>query len=371
MAEQELTKESLHQKEVDPKLYYDYEGRFIKQKLERERMQLLPRVIKPAMFSKNGWALGDLRVFERYSVGPLSALTCKFVELGRGEHTDEERQIPAQIAYVIEGSGESVQDGKSHAFGAEDVVLTPPYTTSQLIAGPAGLKAWLPQVRLWHVLGLLWQEQNELQRLPEGVDALKDSAGKLTGYRVPAGVLGLQEDMDVRLAPDKKREEVFAARRSVEEAPAVKTEYDLFLRRLVDDTMSEKEGPRVIRAANKPWEDSRFAKLRFYADRWTKLAGQALDMMAFEIEPQGHSGKHRHLFEELLLVVSGKGHDTQEETRQEWSSGDLICVPPMIAHQHFNDGGQPAKLVSVWSRHLGHELLGGIEHISDASSWMA
>src|SRR5437879_5494855 len=116
MAEQELTKESLYQKEVDPKLYYDYEGRFIKQKLERERMQLLPRVIKPAMFSKNGWALGDLRVFERYSVGPLSSLTCKFIDLDARQHTDEERQIPAQMAYILEGSGESIQDGQAHAF---------------------------------------------------------------------------------------------------------------------------------------------------------------------------------------------------------------------------------------------------------------
>src|SRR5207245_8494492 len=99
MAEQELTKERLTQREVDPKLYYDYEGRFIKQKLERERMQLLPRVVKPAMFSKAGWALGDPRVFERYSLAPLSALTCRFLDLAPDGHTDKQRLVPAQVAY--------------------------------------------------------------------------------------------------------------------------------------------------------------------------------------------------------------------------------------------------------------------------------
>ena len=63
MAEKERVREGLRETEVDPKLYYDYEGRFIKQKLERERMELLPRVVKPPMFAKGGHILGDLRVF--------------------------------------------------------------------------------------------------------------------------------------------------------------------------------------------------------------------------------------------------------------------------------------------------------------------
>ena len=84
-----------------------------------------------------------------------------------------------------------------------------------------------------------------------------------------------------------------------------------------------------------------------------------------------HTGKHRHIFEELLLVVSGKGHDVHEGASYPWEAGDLICIPPMTTHQHFNDGQQPARLLSVWPRQLTHEFLGGIEHISDASSWTA
>src|SRR3990172_6399060 len=131
MAEQERVKERLRQDEMDPKLYYDYEGRFIKQKLERERMDVLPRVVKPAMFAKGGHALGDLRVFERYTVAPLSSMTCSFLEVAVGNQSEKQRTIPSMVVYILEGSGECVQDGKSYAFGAEDVVVIPPYTTHQ------------------------------------------------------------------------------------------------------------------------------------------------------------------------------------------------------------------------------------------------
>ena len=156
MAEKERVREGLRETEVDPKLYYDYEGRFIKQKLERERMELLPRVVKPPMFAKGGHILGDLRVFERFTVAPLSALTSSFVELKAGERSEKVRLIPSMIAYILEGSGASVQDGQSYAFTANDLVVIPPYTTQEFVAdSKSGFRAWLPEVRLWHVLGLL------------------------------------------------------------------------------------------------------------------------------------------------------------------------------------------------------------------------
>jgi quercetin dioxygenase-like cupin family protein len=70
-----------------------------------------------------------------------------------------------------------------------------------------------------------------------------------------------------------------------------------------------------------------------------------------------------------LLVVKGRGYDLHEGTKHRWEDGDLICVPPMIIHQHVNDGKDAAHLVSVWPRQPGHELLGGIEQISNASDW--
>ncbi|HWP57670.1 MAG TPA: cupin domain-containing protein [Candidatus Acidoferrales bacterium] len=369
MAEQERVRERLREEEVDPKLYYDYEGRFIKQKLERERMELLPRVVKPAMFAKGGHALGDLRVFERYTVAPLSALTCSFLEAKPNERTERIRLIPSMIAYVLEGSGECLQDDKSYGFGANDLVVIPPYATQQFVAGPSGFRAWLPQVRLWHVLGLLWQEQFEFKSIPEGTEPIKDASGELVGFRVPRGILGLEEDLEVRKGADGKRETVFRARRAVKKVAEGNTKYDWFLKRLVDENRLEEEGPRVIKGAERPWENTRQGKLKFYISLWTEVAARALDFVAMEIEPQGHTGKHRHIFEEMIYVQEGKGYDVHEETKYPWEAGDIICIPPMTAHQHFNDGSAPARLLSTWPRQLAHEFLGGIEHIGDASSW--
>ena len=86
--------------------YYDYEARFVKQKREQERINILPRVIKPAMFAKGEFALGDMRVFSRYTVAPLSMLTCGFLDLRAGARTEPRRMLPSLIAYIIEGSGE-------------------------------------------------------------------------------------------------------------------------------------------------------------------------------------------------------------------------------------------------------------------------
>ena len=315
---------------------YDYEARFIKQRREHERIGMLPRVIKPRMFAPGEFALGDMRVFGRYTVAPLSALTCGFIELKPNEESAPRRMIPSIVAYIVSGSGKSIQEQNHFGFSAGDVVLIPPYTNYRFVAGDAGLRAWLPQLRLWHGQGLLSRE-------PESADAKTELEEKVT--------------------------RVFESRRRAAPQRAGTTRYDWFLSKLAEENRIEREGPHVIRAADRKWETTRHGKLKFYIDRWTEAPACGSDVMAQEIAPGERSGEHRHIFEELLLVVAGHGHDIHEGATHAWEAGDLICVPPMIAHRHANDGNEVARLVSVWPRQPGHEFLGGIEHIDDASDW--
>src|SRR4029077_11102207 len=134
-----------------------------------------------------------------------------------------------------------------------------------------------------------------------------------------------------------------------------KTIYDWFVSRLVEENEMERTAPRVIRKADVALERTRQGMSRWYVTHWTKVPGQTLDVMTMEIEAGGHTGEHRHVFEELIYVQSGKGHDTQGATEHPWEAGDLICVPPMTAHQHHNDGTETATLVSVWPKQLAHE----------------
>ena len=247
---------------------YDYEARFIKQKREHERIAMLPRVIKPAMFAPGEFALGDARVFGRYTVAPLSALTCGFLVLAAGAASEPRRMIPSVVAYIVAGGGESIQNGKRYDFAAGDVVVIPPYTTYRFAAGSRGFRAWLPQLRLWHGQGLLWRDPGP-----------NDNEGSL------------------------KVAEVFASRRAVKAPADGTTRYDWFLSQLDKENHVEREAPRVIRGADRRWEMTRQGKLRYSIDRWTEVAACGMDVMEQEIAPGAQSGEHRHIFEELLLVV--------------------------------------------------------------------
>ena len=344
MAEKNRERQSSSQTDIASEHYYDYEARFVKQKREQERINILPRVIKPAMFAQGEFALGDMRVFSRYTVAPLSTLTCGFLDLRRGGQTEPRRMIPSLIAYILEGSGESIQERDKFSFAARDVVVIPPYTTYHFVAHPRdGFRAWLPQIRLWHGQGLLWRDPITYGR----------------------------SDTDSEATSDQRVAALFESRRQIRNPMVGKTRYDWFLSRLAEENRVERENPRVIRGADCSWESTRQGRLKFYISRWTDVAARGLDMMTQEIEPGARSGEHRHIFEELLLVVKGRGYDQHEGTQHPWEEGDLICVPPMIAHQHVNDGKEPAQLISVWPRQPGHELLGGIEQIRNASDWRA
>ena len=69
------------------------------------------------------------------------------------------------------------------------------------------------------------------------------------------------------------------------------------------------------------------------------------------LKPGERSGKHRHMWEEVIFVVEGIGYDLHwdlkfdcvdafewdwaaEPKRFEWKRGDFIYVPPFTIHQH-------------------------------------
>ena len=107
-----------------------------------------------------------------------------------------------------------------------------------------------------------------------------------------------------------------------------------------------------------------------------------------QIIPAGsRSGRHRHLAEECLYVLEGRGYDTHQDCdveitdeyfwkpqdeikRFEWEAGDVIYVPPNTIHQHFNaDPQRPARLISVINRIYRHTGLNDLEQYEDAPEY--
>jgi uncharacterized RmlC-like cupin family protein len=105
------------------------------------------------------------------------------------------------------------------------------------------------------------------------------------------------------------------------------------------------------------------------------------------IPPGSRSGKHRHLAEECLYVVEGRGYDLHQDCdveitdtyawkpqseikRFEWEAGDVIYIPPCTIHQHFNaDAARPARLISCINRIYKNSGLNDLEQIEDAPEY--
>jgi mannose-6-phosphate isomerase-like protein (cupin superfamily) len=84
------------------------------------------------------------------------------------------------------------------------------------------------------------------------------------------------------------------------------------------------------------------------------------------LEPGARSGKHRHMWEEIIFVAEGAGYDLHwdlkfdcldafswdwnaEPKQFEWKRGDFIYVPPFTTHQHFAANGG-ARLIIISNR---------------------
>lgn len=124
----------------------------------------------------------------------------------------------------------------------------------------------------------------------------------------------------------------------------------------------------IVKAEEMIWEDSPQGRIKHMVNEDMNTKENCLDIYQQFIPPGSRSGKHRHLSEEVLYVLEGKGYDLHwdvkfdcqdayiwdwetEPRKYEWEEGDFVYIPPYCAHQHFNaDPTKPARLISVTSR---------------------
>lgn len=77
------------------------------------------------------------------------------------------------------------------------------------------------------------------------------------------------------------------------------------------------------------------------------------DCYVCEIPAGGKLAPQRQLFEEMILVLDGRGstsvwNDAGKKVTFEWQKGALFAIPLNAWHQHFNGSGQqPARYVAV------------------------
>jgi quercetin dioxygenase-like cupin family protein len=144
---------------------------------------------------------------------------------------------------------------------------------------------------------------------------------------------------------------------------------------------------KVVHPHEMPWEMSRQGILKHLLNEQMNTRMESVDAYMQLIPPGSRSGKHRHLAEECVYVLEGRGYDLHQDCdveitdtyhwkpqdeikRFEWEAGDVIYLPPNTIHQHFNaDPARPVRLISAINRIYQKFGLNDLEQIEDAPEY--
>jgi len=144
---------------------------------------------------------------------------------------------------------------------------------------------------------------------------------------------------------------------------------------------------KVVTPEDMPWEMSRQGLLKHLINEQMNTRMETIDAYMQIIPPGSRSGKHRHLAEECVYVLEGRGYDLHQDCdveitdvyfwkpqdevkRFEYEAGDLIYIPPNTIHQHFNaDPDQPLRLISCINRIFKQTGLNDLEQLEDAPEY--
>ena len=168
------------------------------------------------------------------------------------------------------------------------------------------------------------------------------------------------------------------------------THQDLY-QALLDDaataTVRNAKRKKIVKPEDMPWEVSRQGLLKHLLNEGMNTRMETVDAYMQIIPPGSRSGRHRHLAEECLYVVEGRGYDLHQDCdveitdtyhwkpqadvkRYEWEAGDVIYIPPNTIHQHFNaSADKPVRLISAINRIFKASGLNDLQQLDEAPEY--
>jgi quercetin dioxygenase-like cupin family protein len=126
----------------------------------------------------------------------------------------------------------------------------------------------------------------------------------------------------------------------------------------------------VLRGADLPWELSPLGHLQWYLHpALDYVMTRSFLFYRQRIAPGGRSGRLRHPGDQIMRILSGRGHTVLNGVRHDWEAGDVVTLPVRqdgVIFQHFNDGEDEVLLMACepnltdcieLDRHVGWEVL--------------
>ncbi|MGE0037915.1 MAG: cupin [Xanthobacteraceae bacterium] len=121
----------------------------------------------------------------------------------------------------------------------------------------------------------------------------------------------------------------------------------------------------VVKAEDMPWERSPDGLIKHLVHEQLNTRECCVEAYMQFLKSGERSGKHRHMWEEIVFVVEGSGYDlhwdmkfdcleafqwewAEVPKRFEWRRGDFIYIPPFTTHQHF--AGEETRLIMMSNR---------------------
>lgn len=147
---------------------------------------------------------------------------------------------------------------------------------------------------------------------------------------------------------------------------------------------------KVVKPAQTTWETSADGIVRIITSKERRDQRiVSVDLSEQEIPAGSRSGRHWHMADEVLYVISGRGYDlhwdveaeiaeryyariAKEPSRHEFAADDTIYIPTNTVHQHVNGSDdEPLVLLSAQNRifrFLGYD---NVHHFEPAPEFAA
>lgn len=103
-------------------------------------------------------------------------------------------------------------------------------------------------------------------------------------------------------------------------------------------------------------EAADFSRSRGHPVFPAQLPSRAVSISVGELAPGAATSNHRHAYETLVYVLSGRGHSIIEGERVDWRQGDAFYVAPWEWHQHVADPLQQARYLASTNLPVLHAL---------------